>query len=422
MAKLRSYLLVIFLTLGLLELSLRILPLIYGYDLTGQRNTNSKTTAVILGESTSASNVFSPKHSWPMVLQQKLNEGKFDIYLKNLSQPGSTSTLQIQKFMEVLPETKPKLLITMLGINDLGVTSFNAEFFQSKDGTISNLKIVRLLRAWLNRFDHQEDIMSAQSIDDVLSKDDILWLKKFISRTSPIDENTIKEIEERLSSLSTKQRAFGYELLAHKFLLNPDRVEKEIRLLLNLLEKSFRLDPSRIATLKRILDARVAIGESCDQNIEEIIRVLGNPRNLSILESAILCTSGEKLSQFIQKNYPEIEIDGLAKGAVLNRNYQTILDVVIKNSMCWIVLQYPMRTLPMNLSKLDKYESSGRVFFLENRQNFQEQIRRAGWRSVFEDRFGGDFGHTTEFGTELIADSVFQIIQKNAKLQECLRN
>ena len=51
-----------------------------------------------------------------------------------------------------------------------------------------------------------------------------------------------------------------------------------------------------------------------------------------------------------------------------------------------------------------------KIIFVENKKNFEEALETAEYSRYFFDNFGGDFGHGTRLGNELIARNLAGVI------------
>jgi hypothetical protein len=56
------------------------------------------------------------------------------------------------------------------------------------------------------------------------------------------------------------------------------------------------------------------------------------------------------------------------------------------------------------------FEKDKGVIFVDNEQVFKEAVRESGYKEYFTDMFGGDFGHCTQKGNELLAQNIADVI------------
>ena len=60
----------------------------------------------------------------------------------------------------------------------------------------------------------------------------------------------------------------------------------------------------------------------------------------------------------------------------------------------------------------DCLKNKGKIVFVENKINFEEALKNAKYSRYFSDNFGGDFGHCTRWGNELIARDLAGVIAR----------
>ncbi len=88
-------------------------------------------------------------------------------------------------------------------------------------------------------------------------------------------------------------------------------------------------------------------------------------------------------------------------------NYKRIVDAVLSRGIKLICMQYPRRSIqPLK----DILENKSKIIFVENKANFEAALKNAEYSRYFSDNFGGDFGHCTRRGNELIARNVARVI------------
>jgi len=78
----------------------------------------NRDNILILGDSLSAGYGIKVEESWPVLLQDKLNELQLDFKVHNASISGQTTAEGVAQINHLLQLTKPKLVILELGAND----------------------------------------------------------------------------------------------------------------------------------------------------------------------------------------------------------------------------------------------------------------------------------------------------------------
>ncbi len=97
---------------------------------------------------------------------------------------------------------------------------------------------------------------------------------------------------------------------------------------------------------------------------------------------------------------------------VTKENYIAILKILEAHETPAILVQYPMKDLKALQIMLQDDIDLGRFVFVDNEQIFQEAVGREGYNVFFLDRFGGNFGHCTPKGNELLASNVADKVQE----------
>lgn len=90
-----------------------------------------------------------------------------------------------------------------------------------------------------------------------------------------------------------------------------------------------------------------------------------------------------------------------------SRNYQRLRDLTLKRNVKLVCMQYPMRDIK---ALKDILGTNSGILFVENRKNFEEALKTRKLFELFIDMFGGDFGHCTDLGNQLIAKNLSKVI------------
>ncbi|HTY44744.1 MAG TPA: tetratricopeptide repeat protein [Patescibacteria group bacterium] len=91
-------------------------------------------------------------------------------------------------------------------------------------------------------------------------------------------------------------------------------------------------------------------------------------------------------------------------------NYRAIREILDKNGIRLICVQYPMRDIgPLKRVFQDNAEG---IIFVDNEKLFKDAVKGNGYNTYFRDMFGGDFGHCTDKGNRLLAENIANAILK----------
>ena len=90
-------------------------------------------------------------------------------------------------------------------------------------------------------------------------------------------------------------------------------------------------------------------------------------------------------------------------------NYKKLANLCKKNNIQLIVMQYPtLSVLPYKIYLKD-YKN---IIFVSNEENFKKALKNKKYFEIFIDSFGGEFGHCTYYGNNLIAKNLTKVIKK----------
>jgi len=91
-------------------------------------------------------------------------------------------------------------------------------------------------------------------------------------------------------------------------------------------------------------------------------------------------------------------------------NFLKLKEILDERGVRLVCAQYPMRDLAP-LRKIFENDEKG-VIFVDNGEAFKEAVKKEGFKEVFRDMFGGDFGHCTQKGNKLLAGNIADVILK----------
>lgn len=92
---------------------------------------------------------------------------------------------------------------------------------------------------------------------------------------------------------------------------------------------------------------------------------------------------------------------------VLYENYNRLARILRQRGVRMVAVQYPVQSIGPLKKMLSAYDD---VLFVDNEHSFREGIVREGFFAYFVDSFGGNFGHCTDKGNELVALNIARVI------------
>jgi tetratricopeptide (TPR) repeat protein len=96
--------------------------------------------------------------------------------------------------------------------------------------------------------------------------------------------------------------------------------------------------------------------------------------------------------------------------SITTDNYNKLKAILGKRGIAYVCVQYPMRNLEP-LKKIFQGNAEG-IIFVDNELLFKNVLKKTSYQEYFCDNFGGDFGHCTEKGNRLLAESIANTILK----------
>lgn len=90
-------------------------------------------------------------------------------------------------------------------------------------------------------------------------------------------------------------------------------------------------------------------------------------------------------------------------------NYRRLKEILDERKIMLVCVQYPARsTAPLR----EIFTGEQGVIFVDNEKIFEEAVEKGGYEEYFVDMFGGEFGHGTRKGNELLARNISDVILK----------
>ena len=99
----------------------------------------------------------------------------------------------------------------------------------------------------------------------------------------------------------------------------------------------------------------------------------------------------------------------------IKHGYLYIANQIISNDIVYLCMGYP--TIPIENFKrfFEGTVLIDKICFVSNENNFMEELKKYTYYQIFMDNFAGTFGHCTNYGNELIAKNLAQVIIKLIK-------
>ncbi len=88
-------------------------------------------------------------------------------------------------------------------------------------------------------------------------------------------------------------------------------------------------------------------------------------------------------------------------------NYLKMAEILSERKIKLISMQYPMRSV-LPLKELLKEKDI--LAFVDNEDIFKKAVEKESFSDIFEDKFGGDFGHCSPLGNKILATNAAEVI------------
>lgn len=401
-----------------------------------------------LGESTTAC---GGKHSYPFQLEDILNtnskEKKFKVINKGID--GIESPDILAKCKENIKMYQPDMVIAMMGINDGSGTILYKDTLRMKFMLfVKNIRVYTLARAIylniVNKFDYHdygyEKVVEAESekIIDDFKNPHTKYHKKYIIYRNEEDfrgaEEFLKKILEEhpymaglyvdLGETYNIQGKFkeGELILEKAMEMDPmaERVYEQLGYSCieqtkydkaeKILRKGLKIFKDRILIYAELY--RCYIQQNDIEKLKDLCEIIikGNPNEGSLLGFAANIYREIGDYKEAKKYYKKANKYRLKYfNAVTKYNLNKLEEILRERGIKLICVQYPMLNIESLKLMMDNRE---KVVFVDNERLFKDAVKQGKYEDYFSDSFGGEFGHCTPKGNNLLAGNIASVILK----------
>lgn len=385
------------------ELALQLLSLVVKEEF--PRRSKSQISIAAIGESTTKGNGKEPYTTFLQEkLDQKYGQGKVRVY--NLGQTGASSKQILEQFDEILVQYEPDIFITMMGINDQFLyVDTEARWLPLDVQTILlNFKTYRFFKLI-----HYNVFLRNQSTG--LSN----WEVNQKLRLQ------IKEMDDQF------QEKYGASLQRHlydeKEAFTPELEREALKILSFIQSQALGQDDRKVVSLKHqdsywiyatvfrnVFDAYFE-----QERMQELVplserAVKLHPRSLYF--HTFLVQAYEAVGDLEKLRVAHKKIEKLRNGfrrVAKYQNYRAYAQKIRRAKRRHIAMTYPMRKLEALVEGLVGLPG---ITYVENQENFKKKIAETSFRTVFNDRFAGDFGHCEAVGNQLIVENLWPAVDQ----------
>lgn len=372
-----------------------------------------------LGESTTFFGSYN--YAYPAILEKELNNrtGGRVYRVYNEGHIGTDSDEILEDLRDNLERYRPQAVIVMMGIND-GIGA-DAEQ-QGRTGRFHQLRVVRLWalarRHWKEKFRTKQNRKIVERGYRLLSDGDVEEARETVDRARragvpPAEVEALAGHIYWLADGDFDRATAAYE----KALGHDDGREWLYEDYFQVLYYGQRFEEA--AALMRRMLARFPKSEDGYRNLAKVYlqmqeyaklksvlktaqeQVPDDPVMMRIRAAYHLARGETDLAEQYFDRYAAYEAQHANPRTVAN--YRELRDAVTAAGARLVAVQYPLRDIAPLRVMLD---NDPRVVFVSNRTNFKDAVMAHGYGYLFTDQFAGDFGHLSDAGNRLLADTV----------------
>jgi lysophospholipase L1-like esterase len=384
---------------------------------------SDKYPILTLGESTTARN--KKPVDWPAQLEAQLNKENIPAVVYNEARFATTTSAILENTPYYLQKYKPKLIITMMGINDYHLIWPKHFVLTDKKNPLTYFKTYKFFKYLTasSKLKEPEELRGVISSDLEYPKHGQI-LKKLseASRQSKEYQNVLEEVEAFLKNKPDGEKALYYKHLSEKLPQSPLNKNSDLMKNLDFVMKALRMIPGPAdGTASWALHLAISTHQYhlCKEIIDFAKRDRSKMEETFLLRVAT-CLKDEPdyVKEVFVHAGDNFEFRGTALETPVKTNYIRLAELIEDTDICWIAMGYPRR--PASEGMLAVSESGDeKIFVLLNQNNFEDALKTHTFDEVFEDKFAIDFGHSTFYGNSLIASNVFEFIKKLKSKKLC---
>jgi tetratricopeptide (TPR) repeat protein len=430
------------LSLIILESGLRLA----GFALTAlqeRRNLRSLQTAgsyriLCLGESTT-------QGQYPPFLAASLNQNSRQVKFTVIDEgKGGTMTPAILSHVEgYLDKYHPDMVVAMMGINDGLAPHLPPEFRTDSHSLFESLRIYELARLIRLHFAVRRDAAAGRPVprnSGPASEDEYVELGADFLARGQFDQSEAS-LKKALALNPRNLQAYlhlgdGYKLQgrfaeaeasyekaveidssfvsAYLQLGYVDRSQNKFKQAEAGEEAALKLDPKNGWAYCELGDiykqeGRLKLAERWYRKGLEVSDSLASARLYGEL-ATISANDGRtaQANEYYEKARRAVEAGPMSSGPSTARNYQALKAILDRRKIKLVCVQYPMRSVA-SLKEIFAGQADG-VIFVDNEGPFRAAVGRDGVAAYFRDMFGGDFGHCTDKGNQLLGENIAKAI------------
>nr|MCR4662750.1 hypothetical protein [Endomicrobiaceae bacterium] len=390
-------------------------------------------TIICLGESTTA-------NEYPIQLQQLLNEkypNKFSVIDCGIE--GTRLETLLDLLDKDIEKYNPDIAICMMGINNFltSITGSSSFLKQNKKIKLKTYKLFLLLKEHLQKLGESNKAFADNDIISLERQSNILYsygdytnaekICKEILKQQPLNEKVFftlftlyhdKHIpcpKEELYNLACKalENNFKYQnAVYYKTIIEYQIKNNNMDLANEYISKAIKDENINSQLFLSVLYLAIKPYINSETNKLILEKIEKDTTEESYGFMAIQClinkdytnaTKFFRLSDDLRLNFPNIKTYDL---------YRSIIKKLTDKNIKVICMQYPTLSIEPLKQQLYNEKYYNKITLLSNEYIFKEKLKHVPFNYLFEDQFGGSFGHCTKEGNLLIAENIAEKLKE----------
>jgi hypothetical protein len=370
-----------------------------------------KIRIITVGESTTADVL--DFDAWPRLLEKKLNSEGYSVRIYNLAVPGTWSPVIVSHLENQIEEFHPHIVISMMGVNDVGTLSLALPEENPVIYWFSRLRIVRVFhwaKLQLRAFFSAKRLVVANPNESsqLIVKEVFQLLQKrtALAEVEALIRKTISDDHE-VSSILTAAADQYINSIEHG---QDDSYVFPFRdRAWDLFPEDYRATMSELSTINNV--------ETANKRCLKVIPFLMDEfENLDDMFVAWMSGCFAKYPEkFNAEKFNEL---GLLINEEANhfrttqKSYLRLAELLNKNNIRYVAMQYPTERIEGIKNYFGDKATDYQIAYVENRENFNRALAIHKYEDIFSDHFAGKWGHTTYLGHEMIVENLKPYIIK----------
>jgi len=379
-----------------------------------------------LGESTTARGGVD---SWPYQLEDILRQEGIGVKVINAGVEGITTDSIVANLPEQMNRYRPNLVVSMIGINDwVGTVTYKNNIKTRVSLFLRNLRIFKLTRTiyfnlsskFHSLSNHLEPPVTDSYINigrRLASQDKHEQAEEFFNRAIELNLGDGSVYHNLAISYARQGKIKDAFLVLNKYIENYGYNEGvyvdlgDFYMAINQHKKAEEMYKKAIEFDSKYEPAYTGLGlcyalQSKHQENYVLVQKIAQEKIKNDRLYGFIATVYNQKGEYNKARQYYLKAEAFRSqfyNPETKSNYLFLKDLVNQRGIKLVCMQYPLR----DISSIKRmFESTHGIIFVENKNNFEDALKKKKYEDFFTDNFGGEFGHCTREGNRLIAEGL----------------